>query len=198
MKYLVVGLGNPGEEYEGTRHNVGRMAAERVAKDADATPFKADKGSQSMLAQGKRGKGSLVIALPDTFMNLSGKAASYLAKTKGVPAERTVVIHDDIDLPLGSMKVSFGRGSGGHRGVESIIKALKTNEFVRIRVGVCPATPSGKLRKPSGDEKIKDFLLGAFKKNEEVLLKKMLKRVSEAVKVLVNDGRPAVMNEFNQ
>jgi len=197
MKYLVVGLGNPGREYESTRHNVGRMAAERVAKDVDATPFKADKGSQSMLAQGKMGKGSLVVALPDTFMNLSGKAVSYLVKTKGVPAERTVVIHDDIDLPFGSMKFSFGRGSGGHRGVESIIKGLKTNEFVRIRVGVCPTTPSGKLRKPSGDEKVKDFLLGEFKKNEDAVLKKILKRVAAAIEVLVNDGRAAAMNEFN-
>ncbi len=198
MKYLIVGLGNPGAEYEYTRHNVGRMSAERIAKEADAPAFKADKGSHAMLAQGKMGKGSLVIALPDTFMNLSGKTVSYLVKTKAIPAERVVVIHDDLDLPFGTLKLSFGRGSGGHRGVESVIKALKTNEFVRIRVGVCPTTPSGKVRKPAGEEKIKDFLLGDFKKAEDPTLKKVLKRAAEAVEILVNEGRPAAMTECNQ
>lgn len=198
MKYLIVGLGNPGEEYDGTRHNIGRMSVERVAKEADATPFKADKGSQSMLSQGKIGKGSLVFVLPNTFMNLSGKAVSYLVKTKSVPAERVVVIHDDIDLPLGTLKISFGRGSGGHRGVESVIRGLKTNEFIRVRVGVCPVTPSGKPKKPSGEDVVNGFLLAEFKKNEDVPLKKILKRVSEAVEVLVNDGRATAMNEFNQ
>ena len=198
MKYLIVGLGNPGEEYEHTRHNAGRMVVEKFAKDNEGTSWKMDNGSNALISQAKVGKATAICALPETFMNKSGSAVGYLVKARGVSAERTIVVHDDLDLPLGTLKLSFARGSGGHKGVESVDKALKTNEYLRIRVGVSASTPKGKIRKPSGDEKVIKHVIGEFKKPEEPLLKKVLKRASEALELAVTEGRGAAMNEFNQ
>ncbi len=159
--YIIVGLGNPGDEYAHTRHNTGRTAAEFI-----------------------NGKLSGVkIFVPDTFMNKTGPAVAKAMAGKS--AKKLIVIHDDLDLPLGSLKISYGRGSGGHKGVESIIKALKTKEFIRIRIGI------GK----KGD--VEKHILGQFKKSELEVLKKTFKRVDEAVETIVNEGYEKAMNRFN-
>lgn len=129
-------------------------------------------------------------------MNNSGRAIAKFIKTKKA-AENLVVIYDDIDLPLGTMKISYNKSSGGHRGLESIIKALKTKEFTRIRIGISPATPKGKIKKPKGENKVLDFILGKFKPTELEILKKIFKRSSEALKTLILEGRERAMNEFN-
>lgn len=197
MKFLVVGLGNPGEEYEWTRHNAGRIIVSDAAKRFDASAWKADTSVNALLSQGKLGSASYILALPETFMNRSGNAVGKLSIGRSVPPGRIIVIHDDIDLPLGTLKLSFARGSGGHNGVESVRKALKTNEFIRIRVGVCPATPTGKLRKPSGDKKVHDFLLGEFKKPERAILATTGKRAIAALETMFESGKERAMNEFN-
>ena len=112
--YIIVGLGNPTEEYAHTRHNSGRMAVDFVSKNA---------------------KTEAKFIFPDTFMNKSGSFVAKIVKSKKA-AEKLIVIYDDLDLPLGSLKVSYNRSSGGHRGLESIIKALKTEAFIRIRIGI--------------------------------------------------------------
>lgn len=172
--YIVVGLGNPGEEYARTRHNAGRLASEFVAEKVSGVK----------------------VLTPDTFMNVTGKFVAKHVKSKKA-AEKLIVIYDDLDLPIGAMKISFDRGSGGHNGLESVIKALKTREFIRIRVGVSPATPSGKLKRPSGD-KLQDFLLAEFKKPELEKLKKVFKKVSDAVVMIKEEGLDKAMGEFNQ
>lgn len=197
MKHLLIGLGNPGEEYEHTRHNAGRMIVEKFTSVNDGTPWKMDSGSNSLLSQVKVGSQTVISALPETFMNKSGLAVGYLTKSKAVPAERIIVVHDDLDLPLGTIKLSFARGAGGHKGVISVEKALKTNEFVRIRVGVSGETPSGKIKKPKGDEKVLKHVVGDFKKDEEADLKKVVKRCVEAIGTIVEEGRGAAMNRFN-
>ena len=111
-------------------------------------------------------------------------------------AKHFIVLHDDLDLPLGSVKLSFGSGSGGHKGVESIIKALKTKDFVRIRIGISPTTPRGKLKKPDQKEVV-DFVLEKFKPGELAKLKTAKKIVADALKILFADGLPAAMTEIN-
>lgn len=197
MNYLVVGLGNPGENYEGTRHNVGRMFAEFVRAQEDFSEWENEKKAQAQLTRGKIGKHDVFLTLPDTFMNKSGSAVAYLSRSRKAKPEHVVVAYDDIDLPLGTLKISFDRGSGGHRGLESVIKSLKTREFLRIRFGISGATPKGKTKKPQGEEKVLKFLLGAFKKDELTALKKIFKKAHEALVVAITEGREKAMSQFN-
>jgi len=173
---LVVGLGNPGKEYENTRHNTGQIMVGMVEKKLDEMKIK--------------------FITPDNFMNNSGKAVAPLIKTKK-DLENLVVIYDDIDLPLGKMKISFNRSSGGHKGLNSIIKALKSEEFLRIRIGISPETPSGKVRKPKGEKAVLNFILGIYKKSELEKLKKLSQKVAEAVKMIFTESKEKAMSLYN-
>ena len=173
---LVVGLGNPGKEYEKTRHNTGRILVGILEKKLEGSKIKFLK--------------------PDTFMNNSGKAVAPLIKTKK-DLKDLVVIHDDIDLPLGKMKISFNRSSGGHNGLNSVIKALKSEEFLRIRIGTAPVTPSGKIKKPKGEKAVINFILGEFKKPELETLKKLSKKVAEAVETIFTESKEKAMSLYN-
>jgi PTH1 family peptidyl-tRNA hydrolase len=173
---LVVGLGNPGREYEKTRHNAGRIIVEIISDKLDLPKIK--------------------FLTPDNFMNNSGRAVAPLVKTKKDLAE-LVVIYDDIDLPLGKMKISFNRSSGGHNGLGSIIKALKSEEFVRIRIGVSPANAKGVAKKPKGEDKVLKFLLGEFKKDELTEIKKLSKKVAEALEMIFTEGKEKAMSLYN-
>ncbi len=170
--YIIVGLGNPGEEYARTRHNTGRMAADYISKS---------------------GKVNANFIFPDTFMNKSGSAVAKIVKNKKA-AEKLIVIHDDLDLPLGDLKISYSRGSGGHKGVESIINALKTKEFIRIRIGI--GSPRFSEAGKKGDAE--KYILDQFKKSEMEILKKVFKRVSEAVATIIKAGLTRAMTEFNK
>ena len=193
---LVIGLGNPGEKYEGTRHNTGRMALESFAKKHDFSEWRFDKKINAQIAEGKIGKEKVLLITPDTFMNNSGKAVAYLVKSKKAALD-ALVVYDDMDLPIGTMKLSFGRSSGGHNGLESIIRALKTKDFPRLRIGVSPATPGGKIKKPAGEEAVLKFLLSKFSEKERDALKKEFKKAGEAMEVAVTDGYQLAMNHFN-
>ena len=196
MSYIIVGLGNPGEEYAETRHNVGRMALEAF-RAAHKLPELAAKSKYSSLAsEGKAGKESVLLLAPETFMNKSGSAFKNIAMNPK-KAEKVVVIYDDMDLPLGKVKISFNRGSGGHHGLESIAKALKTEAFLRVRVGTSPESPSGKLKKPSGEKAVQDFILGKFRPAEEAVFKKAAKRVVEALDAILTDGRELATGKIN-
>ena len=129
-------------------------------------------------------------------MNNSGRAIVKSVKSKK-DLEKLVVIYDDLDLGIGSVKISFNKSSGGHRGLESVIKALKTKEFIRIRIGVSPTTASGKLKKPEGEQKVLDFILGKFKPAEKEILKKVFKKVENIVETIATEGLERAMNEFN-
>lgn len=196
MKFIIVGLGNPGEDYENTRHNAGRLAVGAFDDAKEMGGFVSDSKTKSDMSKGKMGKHSVTLMLPNTFMNKSGNAVKKLV-TSAKNAERLVVVYDDIDLPFGTIKLSFSRGSGGHKGVESIIRAVKTKDFVRVRIGVAPTTPGGKIKKPRGEKGIHDFLLGEFKKKELEELKKIFKTTSAALESIVVDGRAKAMNMFN-
>jgi len=207
--YYIVGLGNPGEEYEMTRHNAGRMAVlEFVKKEGIDTP-EFDKKLKALMAKGEIGGEKFQIILPETFMNKSGLSLvpiiSKITKKKVYPvgkrslsygAENLIVVHDDIDLPLGKVKISFGKNSGGHKGVESVIKAVKTINFARVRIGISRANVKGVVKKPSGD-KFLDYIVGKFKPAELAEMKKAAKKSAEALSVIVSEGTEKAMGEFN-
>ena len=196
MSWVIVGLGNPGQEYQGTRHNAGRSALEFFAKQMQFGDWREDKKSKAHVASGMLGKTAVVLVAPDTFMNKSGSAVVRYVKSQKA-AERMVIIYDDLDLPIGGLKLSFNRGSGGHRGVESIMRAVKTKKFTRVRVGVSPATSGGKLKKPQGEKEVVSFILSKFKPTELAELKKVFKKVAGALEATVADGPQIAMNHFN-
>src|SRR3989338_1165327 len=177
---LVVGLGNPGTEYENTRHNTGRILVGLIEKKLDK----------------ENNKQKIKFITLDTFMNNSGRAVAPLVKSKK-DLKDLVVIYDDIDLPIGKMKISFNRSSGRHNGLGSIIKALKSEEFLRIRIGISPETPSGKIRKPKGEKAVLNFLLGEYKKNELEKLKKLSKKVALALETIFAEGKDKAMSLYN-
>ena len=204
MTYLIVGLGNPGEAHAQTRHNAGRMAVESFARDqgiADEWVF--DKKSAALCTRGtlvhkaaREKKVDVTLVLPETFMNKSGKAVGTFVKSAKA-AEHLVVAYDDIDLPLGTVRISFGRGSGGHKGVESVMKSIKTKDFVRVRIGIAPTTPAGKIKKPQGEQKVQNFILGKFKSKEADVLKKVFKKTGAVFETIVTDGLARAMNMYN-
>ncbi|MEK7538232.1 MAG: aminoacyl-tRNA hydrolase [Patescibacteria group bacterium] len=196
MQYIIVGLGNPGEEYENTRHNTGRMVLEVFRKKNDFPEWSGDKTLKALVSKGSFGKDKVTLLLPDNFMNVSGKSVAPLVKT-AKDAERTIVVYDELALPVGSMKISFNRSSGGHKGLESIIKALKTPAFARLRIGICPTTPSGKLKKPAGEQAVLDFIIGPFKKPELEVMKKTTKKAAEALALILTEGRDKATGQVN-
>lgn len=200
MPYIIAGLGNPGTEYENTRHNTGRIVLDVVRKEFDGEEFRFDKNSNALVSKisignSKKAQTATLVA-PETFMNNSGKAVvKYVKNTKS--AEKLVVIYDDFNLPLGRIRISYNRSSGGHNGVESIIKALKTEAFVRIRVGNAKEDSKGLAKVPHGEDKIEKFILGKYTDDEMKSLKKIAKTISEAIAVIVTESREKAMSVYN-
>jgi PTH1 family peptidyl-tRNA hydrolase len=193
---LIVGLGNPGDEYEKTRHNTGRIILEQIAKANDFSEWKNDMKVKSFRAKGELDDEKVEFLLPNTFMNNSGVAVAPLIDGPK-KLKNLIVVYDDMDLPLGSLKISFNRSSGGHNGMESIIKKLKSEEFVRIRIGVSPSTPAGKLKKPKGEAAVLKFLLGVFKEDELKIIKNQSKKVAEIIAMVSKEGKEKAMTLFN-
>jgi len=196
MSYIIVGLGNPGEEYKNTRHNTGRAVLEYFCKSRKFSDWEYDKKLDAQTSVGNIKKESTSLLLPDTFMNKSGMSARSLVKSAKA-ARSLIVVHDEIDLPIGTFKIVFNRGSGGHKGVESITRTIKTKAFTRVRVGITPATPSGKIRKPQGEKKVHDFILGTFKPAELQKLKRILPQVAGAIEMIIVEGKEKAMNTYN-
>ena len=180
MAYIIIGLGNPGPEYAKTRHNAGRMAVELFAKQEGFSEFALKKVAKASVSEGViEGDGKdekVTLVIPEVSMNLSGKVVPSFVKSVKA-AQKLLVIRDDLDLPLGVIKMTgYGRGSGGHKGVESIMRTLKTKEFAQMKIGISGATPKGKLKKPGSEEKVITHVIGKFSPKEEEVLKETLKR----------------------
>lgn len=193
---LIVGLGNPGEEYKLSRHNTGFIVLDYILGKVE---WKQSNGTKAIFYKDSISGKPLLYLKPQTFMNNSGVAVSYAQneKTK-IKSENIIIIYDDIDLPLGSLKISFNRSSGGHNGLESIIKKIKSKEFIRIRIGVSPKTPKGLAKKPKGEEAVLKFLLGKFKEDELKEIKKISKKVLEIIEMISKEGREKSMSIYNQ
>ncbi|MDP4007416.1 MAG: aminoacyl-tRNA hydrolase [bacterium] len=171
--YLIVGLGNPGKEYTKTRHNVGFLTLDAFAKEHGFPEFTLSKKHSSLVSEGFLGSTKVLLAKPQTFMNNSGKAVKSLTKNYKLKTTNLLVVHDDIDISFGEVKVSKNRGSAGHKGVESIIQTLGTKNFTRIRIGIQP-----QKGKP-GD--VETFVLKKFTKAELPLLHSALQQASSSL-----------------
>ena len=186
--HLIVGLGNPGSEYEGTRHNVGFMLIDKLAADAGATVKRRDCRSliRSAVIEDRRTK----LVKPQTFMNLSGEAvACLMAKAeRAEDAKSLIVISDDLALPFGTIRLRARGSAGGHNGLKSIIAALGTNEFMRLRIGIQPEHPVSDAKK---------FVLDEFASAERRALKEILERGAEAVRSVLRDGIAKAMSLYN-
>lgn len=181
MTWVIAGLGNPGKEYEGTRHNTGR----------EFLQFIEEKHGEKGKLFGKKA----AVFYPDVYMNNSGGPIKKLVPSKKA-AETLIVLHDELDLPLGKIKISYGSSAGGHNGVKSVQKALGTQDYVRVRIGISGSTPSGKLKRPD-PEKIVGFVLGKFKASEQEKLKKTRKLAAEALELILTEGKDRAMSEIN-
>lgn len=184
---LIVGLGNPSQDYKGTRHNVGREIAETAAKSFGLASFRLEKKWNALVAEGKIGRQKTTLLLPETFMNKSGNAIIPAARFYKIKPKDIYVIHDDADLALGKSKLSFGKHSAGHKGVESVIRALKTRDFWRFRIGIAG-------RKDIPAEKI---VLKKLTPDELKLAKKIHKKTVEAIEIVATDGPEKAMNNYN-
>ena len=184
--FLIVGLGNPGSRYACTRHNVGFMVIDHLAGthgiECNRVGFSALWGEGTIA--GKR----VLLFKPQTFMNLSGRAVCEIAHEFGIPPCSMVVVYDDCDLPFGRIRIRRRGGSGGHRGVESIIDFLGTEDFPRVRIGI---------GRPVGGD-ITEYVLSPFEPEEQKTLKDILERIDRAIEVVVAEGVECAMNRFNE
>ena len=204
MSIVIVGLGNPGKEYEKTRHNAGRNAVKLLAKQEGVADFVFNKTANAFVAKGQIGGENAVFVLPETYVNLSGKAVSAFVKSPKA-AKNLLVVHDDLDLPLGVIKMVFGRGSGGHKGVESVMRAIKTQDFARIRIGIAPtknpasakASAGKQAKKLKDEDKVIKHVLGKWKPSESATVKKVLKKAAEAARLFATSGIDAATQFAN-
>jgi len=204
---LVVGLGNPGKEYIGTRHNVGRDTLIEIMKSDDFSEWKADRYVSALVAEGTLhtpkevgGEPKEVLlrgALPETFMNRSGESVSKLLKKYHYTPEQMVLMYDDIDLPIGKVRISKNRGDGGHNGVRSVAEHLGSKDFVRIRIGICPVTDEGSPQKPHKDT-VSPYVLGHFSSDEKDLLREVVSKVARSITLIAFSGVGAAMNQINE
>lgn len=196
MAYVIVGLGNPGKEYEKTRHNAGRAVVELLAKQEGFEDFQFSKKANALVSNGAIGGEKVTLVLPETMMNLSGKAVMQFVKSVKA-AKALLVVQDELDLPLGAMKMVFDRGSGGHKGIESVNRAIKTSAYARLRIGISGAGKKNQARKPSDEDKVIKHVIGKWKPAEEALVKKTLKKAAAASALFVTDGIEKATMEAN-
>ncbi len=189
---LIIGLGNPGEEYQNTRHNIGFMAVDAIAKQSDAN-FSFEKKFNAEVAKGPfdttQGKKPIILAKPHTFVNKSGEAVKKLKTFYKTKLEDIIIIRDDLDIEFGQAKLSFGKGSGGHRGIESILGVLKTEKFWQLKIG----TANRSLAKARQQKNLKakkeavgNFVLSRFTPNEQTEIKRVLKNSLQKLENALN------------
>jgi len=179
---IIIGLGNPGKKYENTRHNVGFMTIDEFARKNGFPDFKLEKKFDALISENEK----LLLAKPETFMNESGISAKKILSKKNI--EDVIVVHDDIDLPVGKIKIVKDRGSAGHKGVESIIQNIGNNNLIRIRIGIAG----------SEDVKAKSVVLKKFTKEEQKILSETIQKASEALDLFLREGLDKTMNEYNK
>ncbi|MFC9351154.1 aminoacyl-tRNA hydrolase [Arthrobacter sp. NPDC057013] len=186
--WLIVGLGNPGPEYSGNRHNVGQMVLDGLAARIGGK-FKAHK-ARALVVEGRLGIGGprVVLAKPGTYMNVSGGPVSALARFYDVEPSRVVAVHDEIDIPFNTVKLKIGGGEGGHNGLRDISKALATKDYLRVRVGV---------GRPPGRMDTADYVLRDFGTAEKKELPFLLDDAADAVELLIREGLTAAQQQFH-
>jgi PTH1 family peptidyl-tRNA hydrolase len=184
-RWLVVGLGNPGREYEQSRHNLGFRVVDELARRHAGRVT--DRAARSLTGRVRLGEHDVVLAKPQTMMNLSGQALKALRARYDVPLERTLILHDELDLPFGRLRIRKGGSSAGNHGLDSVIASLGTRDFARVRLGI---------GKPPGDGV--DHVLSPFSGVEREQLPDMIRRAADAVETAVEHGLDRAMTDFNR
>ena len=184
-RWLIVGLGNAGREYERSRHNVGFLVVDELARRHGGRVT--DRGARSLTGKARLGDRELVLAKPQTMMNLSGIAVKALRTKYGVPLERTLIVHDDLDLPFGRLRIRKDGSSAGNHGLDSIIASMGTKDFARVRVGI---------GRPPGDGV--DYVLSPFTPAEQAQLADVVGRAADAVDATIEQGLDRAMTDFNR
>ena len=197
--HYIVGLGNPGEKYALSRHNVGWIVLDHLRSLVDLPALMTEKKFNGQITDGRIAGAPVTVLYPDTFMNNSGTAVRKLVPHNALT--HLVVLYDDIDLPLGEVRVSFGRGSGGHNGVSSIIEKLGSKDFVRVRIGIGKTGfwpwERGVTKRPAGGGALERYVLGNFTKKELDTIDKASVQILEVVATIVSKGLVAAMNLYN-
>ena len=184
--FLLIGLGNPGREYKDTRHNIGFMLIDQLAERIGARGMKVQ--SKAIITSGLYEERKLILAKPQTYMNLSGQSVQGLLHFYKIPLENLLVAHDDLDLPYGTIRIRPGGGPGGQRGMANTIELLGTKDFPRLRLGI---------GRPPGRMDPKDYVLQNFSKDELKLMPELLSRAADAALEFVMKGLNAAMNKYN-
>lgn len=184
--WLIVGLGNPGASYEKTRHNLGFMLVDELAREAQTQVKRSE--CRSLIGRAVIENQTVELVKPQTFMNLSGEAVSCLLAKDERAIEKVVVISDDLALPLGSIRIRPRGSHGGHNGLRSLIDCLRTSDFIRLRIGILPEHPVANT---------KDFVLQNFAKDEKEVVEKVLKDSADAVRIIISDGVEKAMAKWN-
>ncbi len=188
---LIVGLGNPGKEYSTNRHNIGFLYINHLARTHHISLDK--KQGKARVGTGTIAGNEVVLAKPQTYMNLSGISVSQLIQKHRVQLADLIVIHDDLDLPLGKIRIRQGSSAGGHNGIKSIIGSLGTQDFIRIKIGISrPQT-----EEDNKVESIVDYVLGDFSEDDMKIVQETIRRTGDAVVTIITDGVSAAMNKFN-
>ncbi|NTV44522.1 MAG: aminoacyl-tRNA hydrolase [Candidatus Yonathbacteria bacterium] len=200
--YIIVGLGNPGEEYASTPHNAGRMVIERFAETCGCGAFRKERVYRALVADGTLRKGGdadgihVTLVMPETYMNESGKSvAPFFSLPEDVG--RLIVVQDDIDLPLGTVRVSQDRGTGGHKGVASIVAETGTNKFIRVRVGIAPTNLFGQMYKPTKNGGVPAYVVAPLSSQKKKRLDEGVARAVLALTAILTEGVVPTMNTFN-
>ena len=184
--FLIVGLGNPGREYRETRHNAGFMVLDRLAARLGESFSRLE--SHALVSKAIYQNNRLILAKPQTYMNASGQAVGGLARFYKVPLENFLVLYDDVDLPLGTLRLRPGGGSAGQKGMDSIIQRLGSEDFARLRVGI---------GRPPGQMEAGDYVLKHFSPSEAAILPQILDRAVDAILTFTAEGLEKAMNVFN-
>lgn len=187
--WLIIGLGNPGPEYASTRHNVGQMVLDELAREASGS-FRKHAKARAQVIEGRLGVGGprVVLAKPLTYMNLSGGPAAALAQFYGIEPDRIIAVHDELDIPFGSIKLKIGGGEGGHNGLRDMTKALGTKDYYRVRTGI---------GRPPGRMQTADFVLKPFSQVEKKELPFVVSDSAQAVELLMKEGLLAAQQKFH-
>lgn len=186
--WLIVGLGNPGPEYEKTRHNIGQMVVDELAREVGGS-FKRHK-ARAMVLEGRLGMGGpkVILAKPLTYMNTSGGPVAGLAQFYGIDPEKIIAVHDELDIPFDTIKLKIGGGEGGHNGLRDMTKALGTKNYYRVRAGI---------GRPPGRIQVSDFVLKPFTSTEAKELPFLVGNAADAVRLLVEEGLTVAQQKFH-
>jgi len=190
---LIVGLGNPGAKYAGNRHNIGFMCVDRFAQDNSLSFTRSS--SRAKIVESRITGHDIVLAKPQTFMNDSGSSMGGLVRKFKVKFENLIIIHDDLDLPLGRIRIRLGGSSAGHKGINSIVQHIGNQEFIRVRIGI--GRPNGQETAQNGDDEVISHVLGDFTAEEKELMQQVIPCVSEVIQTLLNASLTEAMNKYN-